>query len=197
MDPDLALLEAWRSGDKDAGNALFKRHLRRLYSFFSTKIDGPVEDLIQETFLGCVKGRDRFEGKSTFRTYLFAIARNVLYQQYAGRDRSPDFTTASAVDLGASPSAALAERGDRALLLGALRAIPLDFQVTLELAYWEGLKGEEIAEVLGVSPHTVRSRMSRGRTLVREQLEAMQQGTVAPGDSEIDFDRWVEGLAKG
>lgn len=196
MDPDLELLEAWRAGDGTAGNALFKRHLRRLYSFFSTKTDGPVEDLIQETFLGCVKGRDRFEGKSSFRTYLFAIARNVLYQHYGSRDRSPDFTTASAVDLGASPSSALAERGDRALLLGALRTIPLEFQVTLELAYWEALKGHEIAEVLGISPHTVRSRMTRGRAMVRERLESLPGPSLTPPQSEVDFDRWIAGLSR-
>src|SRR5690606_10349004 len=57
---DLELLAAWRDGDAAAGGRLFRRHFDTLFRFFSTKLDGPVEDLVQDTFLGCVRGRDRF-----------------------------------------------------------------------------------------------------------------------------------------
>jgi RNA polymerase sigma factor (sigma-70 family) len=53
----------------------------------------------------------------------------------------------------------------------ALDALPLDFRITLELAYWEDLRGEEIAAALGVSPHTVRSRLSRGRQMLKDELD--------------------------
>ena len=54
-----------------------------------------------------------------------------------------------------------------------MRELPVDFQIALELAYWEGLKGAEIASVLEINEHTVRSRLSRGRKLLRERVEAI------------------------
>lgn len=195
MSTDLELLEGWRAGDAAAGNELFKRHIGRLYGFFASKVDGPVDDLIQETFLGCVRGRDRFEGRSSFRTYLFSIARRRLYKHYQ-RGEPVDFTTTSMVALGGSPSSAMAQRRERALLLTALRSIPLEFQVTLELAYWEELKGDEIAEVLDISPHTVRSRMSRGRKLVREQLARLEAGALQIPETDVDFERWIAELGE-
>ena len=60
---------------------------------------------------------------------------------------------------------------EQKLLLRALRRLPLDFQITLELYYWEDLKGPQLAEALDISPHTVRSRLSRARAALKEMLE--------------------------
>src|SRR5262249_11003925 len=75
---DLVLLERWRSGDERAGEALCARYFEEIYRFFVHKLPEHADDLMQQTFLACVKSRDRFQGKSSFRTYLFAIARNEL-----------------------------------------------------------------------------------------------------------------------
>ena len=78
-DPDMALLEQWRAGDREAGQALFARHFREIYRFFEYRVGGDADDLAQRTFLACVTARDQFRGLSSFRTFLFAIARNELY----------------------------------------------------------------------------------------------------------------------
>src|SRR5262245_60999657 len=78
-DEDLALLNRWRDGDRAAGEALFARHFDGLYRFFEHKTGGDADDLTQRTFLACVRSRDQFRGASSFRTYLFAIARHELY----------------------------------------------------------------------------------------------------------------------
>lgn len=191
---DFDLLDAWRGGDTEAANALFKRHFESLFRFFHTKIDGPVDDLVQDTFLGCVQGRNRFRGESKFRTYMLSIARNVLYDHYRDARRTPDFTTSSAVDLGASPSRQLSAKRDRAKLLAALRTIPLEFQVTLELYYWQGLKGDEVAGVLDVSPNTVRSRLARARDQLRGALERLDAGRGDDIETDPDLDAWARSV---
>src|SRR5262245_5534947 len=79
MDADLALLERWRQGDRRAGEDLFARHLAEVYRFFEHKVGSDAEDLAQRTFLACTAARDQFRGQSTFRTYLFTIARHELH----------------------------------------------------------------------------------------------------------------------
>ena len=198
MNSDFELLEAWRAGDEDAGNDLFRRHFRTLFRFFATKLDGPVDDLVQETFLACVRGRDRFRHDASFKTYLLRVARNRLFTHYKKRERGFDPMLSSAIDGGASPSSAVVSDEARSRLLAALRRIPLDFQLTLELYYWEGLKGPQLAEVLEISDHTVRSRLSRARALLREQLQALDQipaRQLETIERDADFDRWASELS--
>src|SRR5690349_3448133 len=106
---DLELLARWRGGDNNAAGELIKRHFPMLERFFATKARSHEEDLIQSTFVACVEARDAFRGDSSFRTYLYKLARMQLYAHYRKeyRTRELDFTTTSVCDLGTSPSAAL------------------------------------------------------------------------------------------
>ena len=127
--------------------------------------DLDCDDAVQETFLACLTG-PAFRGESSFRTYLFAIARNVLHAQMKrlGRARAEvDVGEISVMDLGPSPSTLAARRREERLLLSALRAIPLDMQIALELFYWEDLSGSELAVALEIPEGTVRSRLRRAR----------------------------------
>jgi RNA polymerase sigma-70 factor (ECF subfamily) len=65
---DYELLDVWRAGDPKASGELFDRHFRGLYRFFRNKGVKGVDDLVQQTFLGCVEGRCRMRGDATFRT---------------------------------------------------------------------------------------------------------------------------------
>lgn len=180
---DFELLAAWRQGDKTAGNSLFQRHFKAMRRFFRNKV-GPdeVEDLIQRTFLACVESRDRFRGDSSFRTYLYVVARNELYRHIRKRSRDEvqaglDFTVSSLFDLGLSPSKVVAKQEEHGLVLEALRRIPVDQQILLELYYWEQVPGPELARVLEVAPATVRTRLFRARDALRKQMEKL---SVAP-----------------
>ena len=191
---DLELLERWRGGDGTAGSQLFGRHFKSIHRFFRSKVDGGVEDLVQATFLACVEGRDRFEGRSDFRGYLFGIARNLLLDRYRRGHGPVDFQTISVADLGVSPSQAIAGREQERLLLAALRQLPVDHQITLELFYWEKLKGHELAAVLGISEHTVRSRLSRARATLREAIERLAEDPSQAQATLSDLDAWVHAL---
>ena len=87
MRADIELLEAWKEGDASAGRELFARHFDSVFRFFRNKVDGAAEDLTQQTFMGCLRGRDKFRGESSFRTYLFTIARKRLYTFLRDRQR--------------------------------------------------------------------------------------------------------------
>lgn len=194
---DVELLRAWADGDAAAGNTLFRRHFDVLFRFFSTKIDGSADDLVQETFLACVRGSARFEARASFRTYMLRIARNRLCEYYRRKQRAFSPQEHSVVDGGASPSTILSAKEREGRLLAALRKLPLDFQLTLELFYWEGMKTHEIAEVLEVSPHTARSRLARAREKLRHTLatlELVPTDDLATLEREADFDAWARGL---
>ncbi len=193
---DAELLAAWRNGDRHAGERLVERHFRTVYGFFRNKLDDEVEDLVQRTFLRCVESRDAFRGESSFRTYLLAIARNELFGHYRGRGIAIDPATSSIalVDLGTSPTAALDSAREHRLLVRALRSLPLDDQIALELFYFEQLPGAELAKVLGVPEGTMRTRLRKARGALEKaitELGAAGEGLRATTD---DLDRWVGSL---
>ncbi len=168
---DNALLAAWASGSSDAGNELIERHFALVRRFFYNKVSLGLDDLVQQTFLGCLEAARRYEERSSFKTFLLAIARKQLYYHYRRqRNERLDFTTSSARDLGASPTATAAQREMERLLSLALQRIPLESQVILELLYWEEMSTAEIAVILAVPVNTVYSRLHRARQSLRRAL---------------------------
>ena len=192
MDDDLRLLDRWCAGDKSAGNDLFTRHFPSIYRFFEHKTDGEIDDLVQETFLQCVKGRDTFRRQSSFRTYLFAIARHVLLCHWRKRTRGDvpvDFEEISIASLSTSVVTRLARHEDRARLLAALRDLPVDQQMMLEMFYWEGFDRDQLAEVFEVEVATVGSRLSRTRERLHQKIDSATTPALDDG-----FDEWVRSL---
>lgn len=190
---DEALLERWQGGDAEAGNVLFRRHFRSVRRFFRNKVPpDDVEDLIQRTFTGCVEARDRVRGEAGFRAFLFAVARRQLYKFL--RDRAShqrrvdvDLGVSSVFELGQTPSSVMAAQQHQQLLLLALQRVSVEHQTMLELYYWEQLPGPEIAEVLGIAPATVRTRLHRGRAaLERAFRELLASAPKAPPDAAPD-----------
>lgn len=170
---DEELLAAWRGGDRRAGELLFDRYYEPVARFFYNKADNGPE-LIQQTFLACVEAAQRFRGAGSFRSFLFAIAYRTLCRHYRARrgDRI-DLTEVSVHDLAPNPGQLLEGREELRLLLAGLRRIPFDCQVALELLYWEQLTTVEIAAALDIPEGTVKSRLRRGRALLKEAVEAL------------------------
>ncbi len=178
MASDAELLAAWRAGDSRAGNELTSRYFDSLYGFFRNKVGDNIDDLLQDTMLACVSATERFEGRSSFRTYVFGIARNVLFAHLRSRQRHGvvDFEHASIEDMGTSPSKQVVRSQQARQLAQALRRIPLEYQIILELYYWEQLSSAEIAEVLDVPSSTVRTRLRRGRQQLERQVRRLVDG---------------------
>jgi len=194
---DEVLFEAWRGGDARAGAELFERHYPAIARFFRNKVDVDAPDLIQKTFLGCIESRERVRGDSTFRTYLFAVAHNVLYKYFRTRARSGariDFGVTSVHDLRPTATALLARRGEERALLAALRRIPLEHQVVLELYFWEHLTALEMAEIQGVPEGTVRTRLRRAKQLLEAALGQVATSPAEMQDTLSDLDSWARSV---
>jgi RNA polymerase sigma factor (sigma-70 family) len=192
------LLSAWRAGDRAAGAELFSRHFAAVYGFFRNKLEDAAEDMTQQTFLRCVESRDVFRGdEASFRTYMFQIARNLLYEQIrrrSVRNQDPDFEIDSLADLVASPSANLGARQEHRVLLEAMRRLPLSLQVALELYYVQRLRGEDIAVVLAIPVGTVRSRIRRALERLREVVAELSATPQTWRTTLTDLQRWAAGV---
>jgi RNA polymerase sigma factor (sigma-70 family) len=172
---DFDLLDRWRQGDRAAGEGLFGRYFDSLCGFFSTKCQHEADELVQRTLLACVRAKDQFRKQSSFRTYLFAIARNELYQHLRQRQRDGkqlDFTTTSIAELVTTPGTRLARDAEQRRMLEVLRTMPIEQQTLLELHYWEELDAAALAEVFEVSSNAIRIRLTRARETLRERLAA-------------------------
>jgi RNA polymerase sigma factor (sigma-70 family) len=194
---DLELLEAWRGGDRQAGEALFERHFDAVARFFRNKVDRNFDDLIQRTFLACVEGKDRFRGEASFRTFLFAVAHRVLGKHYRSERRHGDridFGVTSVHDLAPSPSVIMARHHEHRVLLQALRCIPLDHQIVLELYYWERMTAAEVAGVLDVPEGTARTRIRRAKQLLEEQMKRLVADKQLLESTLVNLDAWAASL---
>jgi RNA polymerase sigma factor (sigma-70 family) len=188
---DRELLQRWAAGDTNAGEALFERHFDAVGRFFANKVDTALEDLVQQTFLACIESATRFRGESTVRSWLLGIANNVLRNHYTAQHRAPvPYATASFEDLAPSVSRMLQLAQSQEALLTALRRVPIDLQVVLELFFWEDMSGPEIAATLGLPEGTVRSRLRRGRELVAEMMGGETTLDTAQTQTRDDLDRW-------
>ena len=191
---DEELLLAWRAGERQAGETLFERYYEPVARFFLNKTDAGAE-LIQQTFLACVEGAAKFRGEGSFRSYLFAIAYRQLCRHYRERkgDRI-DLTEVSVAAIDPSPSQIMIEGEELRLLLAGLRRIPVDCQVALELLYWEQLTTVEMAAVLEIPEGTVKSRLRRGRALLREAIESLARDPALAGSTLLGIETWARAL---
>lgn len=173
---DQAWFDAWADGDTRAGVALVGRHYDAVFAFFANKVDGDAAaDLTQETFTALVAARERFRQQSSVRTYVFAIARWKLVEHF--RRRTAQRQRVVDVDLGdttpatdSSLGARLEGRRRESLLVQALRSLPLDDQILLELKGYEDLSLRELAEVFEVAVGTIASRVMRARKRLEQAL---------------------------
>lgn len=196
---DRALLLAWQGGDKRAGGALIDRYLGPIMRFFRNKVREPAEaeELTQRTFKGAVEGVVRFRDGSSVRTWFFAIARNVLRQwieetaRQRGRTESDDVSVA---DLGAGPSSVLAKHREQRLMLEALRHIPVESQLVLELFYWEQMTAKQIGEVLQCPEGTARSRLRKAKLELRGTLDGLARNPKELESTVHGLETWARDL---
>jgi RNA polymerase sigma-70 factor (ECF subfamily) len=175
---DGELLAQWGNGSRRAGERLIERHFATVYGFFRGKVSAELQDLVQQTFLACVEARDRFQQHGSFRAFLLGIARHHLYAHYRQQRRELlDFQLSPLRDLGSSPTGRFERRESERRLHEALHHIPLEAQLILELTYWQGLDGAEIAEVLSIPVNTVYSRLFRAKAMLSEKLRELHDET--------------------
>ncbi len=166
---DEQLMLAFSQGSGDAFSELFSRYKQPLFGFFRRRLSdvSPAEELTQETFLVLLRSGSRYQPRALFRTYLYAIAFNLLRAHRRKAVFRATFFGArrAAQDPAAhdSPDVSLAIREALAKLASTEREILL-------LREFEQLSYSEIANLLRMPVNTVRSLLFRARLALRELL---------------------------
>ncbi len=147
-----ALVKRVKKGDRKAAEELIKMFERKIYNFFVFRTQNPEasKDMLQETFLKVLNGIRGLKNPSSFRAWLFTIARNVLTDRSAGQvENVPLHENLPSNSEG--PSHKLEKDEADALLINAVFKLPPMQRETVLLRIRQELSFSEIAEVLGTS----------------------------------------------
>jgi RNA polymerase sigma-70 factor (ECF subfamily) len=174
-----------RDGDRAAFRELVERHQGRAFGLALRVLrdEEQARDVVQDAFLKAYGSLDRFEGRSSFYTWLYRIvmnlcldrkrrersSRRVDWSEEVEREIPADSESSATPD----PDVALERSELRAQLSRAIALLPDDARRTLELREIDGLSYQEIAESLGVPKGTVMSRLHYARRRVRQALVAV------------------------
>ncbi len=196
---DWELLEAWRQGNDRAGEKLVGRYLGVLTRFFHNKVNDPEDaaELISDTMLACVKNKQNVRDIEAFRPFLFAAAMNMLrryYRKKVKRKRELDDFEDICVgdgDNSRSLTSNLRLKQETRLLVRALRRVPLDQQIVLELNHVEDLNGSEIAELLGVPAQTVYTRLRRGKDRLKTVMTELAEDPKLAESTMMGLETWA------
>jgi RNA polymerase sigma-70 factor (ECF subfamily) len=178
-----SLIDACRAGNTEAFGVLVGRYQDRLYPtvFRLTGCADEAQDILQDTFLRAFEKLDRFQGESSFYTWVYRIAVNLalsgrrkrrpllrLFAANDGTEREPIFDPSEH-----DPSIPL-ERAERdRMIQEALNALAPDHRAVVVMKEYDGLHYDEIGAVLGVPVGTVRSRLHRARCDLRDRLRGL------------------------
>lgn len=171
---DRALVIAAQGGDRGAMDRLLRHHYDRIYAVCRriTGNDADAADAAQEALMAIVRGLSRFDGRSSFATWVYRVATNASLDELRRRRRRPALSVVGDDDRTHAPNPTahdlddrIGDRlGDRLRLEAALADLPEEFRVAVVLRDVADLDYAEIAEVLAVPVGTVKSRIARGRT---------------------------------
>jgi RNA polymerase sigma-70 factor, ECF subfamily len=140
------------------------------YALRMTNNVADAEDLVQETFLKAYRFWESYEQGTNVRAWLFRILKNAYINRYRKNEREPD--TVPYVESDGSPpeqESPFAELLDDEIT-GAIASLPVEFRTAVILSDIEGLTYEDVAELMQSPVGTIRSRLHRGRRILREAL---------------------------
>ena len=183
-DPDFELIESWKQGSNAALDLLFQRVQPRIYGLCLRMLGRPevASDVAQGAFLRMYEGLPGFDGRSRFSTWSIRVALNCVYthlrrEKLRNHARLPDEGSGGELGTGEpSPLSRVESRDLRRNVVAALGMVDLQARAILVLRDLQGLDYGDIAEVLGIPIGTVKSRLFRARTALREALERMGHG---------------------
>ncbi len=178
---DEAVMLRVKDDDHQAFAELMKRYERQLLAFIYRQLGDheTSKDLLMDTFLRIYKAAPRYEPRAKFSTYIYQIARNLCINEYRKREirktESLDQMEAgSGIEVAGTdlnPAEHLERQERRNLVQKALNSLPEDQRTILILAEYQGIRYEKIAEIMGCSVGTVKSRMFRARQKIKEWME--------------------------
>ena len=183
-------------GRRDYKKDSFEQQAERVFSsVFGTALRltrsrEEAEDLAQEAIVRAYEAYDRFDG-TNFKAWILRITTNLYINKYRSRQRGPMMASLEDENV-AEPMSTEAQIPDRQLFDGmvgaevekALKSVPDEFRLAVILSDVEEMSYQEIADTTGVPIGTVRSRIARGRAMLRRSLEsyALKEGFIKEGE---------------
>ena len=168
-------MRAAQEGDREALDALLRRHHDRIYAVCRRLAGNEADalDATQEAMIAIARGIRRFDGRAAFSTWAYRVATNACLDELRRRKRRaipglPEEIAAG--EVGSTSAIAIDVVPDRLAIDAALAELPEEFRAAVVLRDLCDLDYAEIAETLGIPPGTVRSRIARGRALLARRL---------------------------
>ena len=192
---DLHLVDSLREGSERAYEELLIRFQQPVYALALRLLDDQSEayDVVQEVFLKVFRNVGSFRGQSTLKTWIYRItvneahnARRWFFRHRRAEvelDKNPEESRnwkEIIPDRGRSPFEEAFDSEQHIMIEAALKRINPIFREAVALRDISDLAYEEIAEILGVSLGTVKSRILRGREALREELVGSLKSGLAP-----------------
>jgi RNA polymerase sigma-70 factor, ECF subfamily len=173
---DTQLAERARRGDMDAYEELVRRYqaLAQRTAFVITRDAASAEDASQEAFVKAYRALDRFRPGAPFRPWLLRIVANeaINRAKAASRHERSDLALAETVASGpeTSPEARALAGERRELVVRAVNALRVEDRLVIAYRYFFDLSEAEMSDALGIPRGTVKSRLSRAMSRLREVL---------------------------
>lgn len=190
MQPELSLLARARQGDGAALEALMSEYAARMYrlAFGITRNPADAEEVVQDVFLTIVRKGQSFEGRAALGSWIYRVTTNAALNKRRGKRREVETSleeclptykadghragdrTFVLADWSQDPEATLLSNETRRQVNRAIDTLPERYRAVLVLRDVEELSNEEMADALGESVASVKSRLHRARMALREQL---------------------------
>lgn len=180
---------------KRVGGELWNRYFDQVMGYFRKRLGNDIQDAVTETLHAAILGTN-FRGEGSFRGFVYGVARNRLLREYKKRSKVADFdpSVSSLNDLGPSVTYVMDKRKARALVVEALRRIPIDNQMAIDAYYLEGHSGPRSAEMLEITLPALRNRLRRGLDKVRVVLEQLEGSGEEFDKSRDVLEAWAASL---
>lgn len=177
FDPDHILIQRMASGDAGALDELYVRHGSGILSYLTSYLNDRqlAEEILQDVMLAAWNNASTFRGDSKVRTWLLVIARNRAIN--SRRRQSPHLVALEdginnfSSDTGPLEKVVIHSRDEA--LRAAIESLPPVHREILTLVFYNQLSGPEVANVLGISEGTVKSRLHRAKDTLRRSLQMM------------------------
>jgi RNA polymerase sigma-70 factor (ECF subfamily) len=204
---DVDLFRGWCDGDREMGKVFYQRMAPKILAYFRRNVydRSKVEELTHDTFVEALhstaKAAERGTAKEVGnpRAYLFGIAAHVFSRHIRQRrkelgrpESQPEDSEDSlhSLDPLADPEYLRLQRDEDRLFMKAMRKLPFNQQIVLELSFWENMSGSEIAETLKLAEGTVRSRIRLGRDRLAKLIEQLQESPEQFRTATLSFTSW-------
>ena len=182
---DAELVRRARARDEAAVRAIMQANNRRLYRIARgiLRNDSEAEDVVQETYIRAFTHLQDFRGDSSLATWLARIAMNEALGRLRRQRPAVEWTSLPPGVLEAQiiqfphsansedPEKSMAQRQIQHVVEHAIDELPDAFRIVFITRVIEGMNVEETAEILGLKPETVKTRLHRARTMLRDNVE--------------------------